>query len=103
LFPTTVVRPFFFALPPAALGRPGDGDADPSVPLAHAAAGRAARRPFAAALDDALDATARALGLLRHRVSGRALAGDGRACGGCAFAAAGRHCLTARTRLGLSV
>ncbi len=98
LFPTTVVRAFFESLPHDALGRPGA--ADPSVAMAHAAAARAARRPFRDPLAEALAATAAALDLARHRVSGRALAGAGdpRTCGGCAWRTDGGFCRVAGSR-----
>src|SRR4051794_26286708 len=85
LAPTTVVRPYYDALPPFPL----EGS-DPAAALARGAAGRAAQPPWAAALERALAATAE-----RVVASGRFAAGSGHplggpitpgACGGCAWA-----------------
>jgi hypothetical protein len=87
LYPTTVVRAFFDALPADALGRAEDAARDPSIAMARRAAERAGRWPFDPTLDDALAATAARLGVARH-ASGLPLP-DARVsvgvCGACAW------------------
>lgn len=95
LFPTTVVRPFFEALPDDALFV--DGEDDGSSALARAAATRAGHAPFRAALSLALGATARALFIECHR--GGAALDARRRCGDCAWRAPSGHCRAADRRL----
>ena len=99
LFPTTIVRAFYQSLGADALGHAG---ASPSTALARAAAERAAKKPFAPALDEALAATARALGVALHRRSGHALAADGRACGDCAWRTESGFCRQASSRFAVA-
>ncbi len=97
LFPTTVVRPFFEALPADAL-TPTSGELDDgSCGLAVAAATRAGQLPVRTALQRALVATSRALGLPMHR-SGAPLADEVR-CGDCAWLAASGLCRAAERRV----
>ncbi len=89
LFPTTPLRDFFSRL--------GD-DALATDPLAHAAASRAARAPFAAVLREALERSAATLALEQHATSGRPLKAD-RECGDCVWRTAGGFCRQARRRV----
>ena len=100
LFPTTVVRRFFESLPADAFARNDHSDLvssadgnDHSVPLARAAARRAAKEPWAGILDEALRASAAAVGVELHRASGLPLSPSGRACGKCAWRSEGGVCL----------
>jgi hypothetical protein len=88
LFPTTPQRTFYEALGADALGRD---------PLAHAAASRATRKPFAPVLLGALADSARALFAERHRATNRPL-GDG-VCGDCAWRTPGGFCRHAARRV----
>jgi hypothetical protein len=88
LYPTTIVRPFFESLGEDALAV----DA-----LAHAAASRAARAPFAAVLTRALAATATHFDLPRHPATRRPLA-DGK-CGNCAWRTDTGFCRVAKKRV----
>jgi len=87
LYPTTVVRAFFDALPADALGRADDAERDVSIALARRAAERAGRWPYDPTLDEALAATAARLGVARH-ASGLPLPDPGitvGVCGACAW------------------
>ena len=103
LFPTTAVKPFYLALPPAAGGGPLDGPSllgpgDPSSPMARLAAQRAAARPWCTVLAGALDETARLAGRARHP-TGAVLSPDDRLrCGDCAFRSDGGLCRKAPRR-----
>jgi hypothetical protein len=88
LFPTTPQRRFYESLGDDALGRD---------PLAHAAASRAARSPFAAILRETLAQSARALFAARHRLTDRPLR-DG-ICGDCAWRTPGGTCRHAARRV----
>ena len=107
LFPTTVVRAFFEALPDDALGqgmRDGDRDAheperahesnDESVQLARVAATRAGVRPFGPVLREALrESAALVIGEgARHHKSGHALGASGKRCGDCVWRTDGGFC-----------
>ena len=94
LHPTTVVRPFFEALPDDALA----GD-DASASMARDAATRAGRPPFERALGTALRGTAVTLGVALH-ASGGALREDLR-CGGCAWLDEG-NCVAADAPVAVS-
>jgi len=99
LFPTTVVRPFFEALPADALGHADT----PSSSLARLAATRAGRWPYDPTLDEALGATAALLSVKAHPKSGHALAVDGRTCGDCAWRSDGGLCRRASRRAFVTV
>ena len=96
-FPTTVVRPFYEALPADALEAERD---DGSAALARAAATRAGRDPYRAAIGAALQASAFRLGVPLHR-SGAALEPAVR-CGGCAWRAASGLCRAGDRRVFVS-
>lgn len=87
LFPTTVVRDFFEALPNDAL-LPAE---DESARLAKVAAVEAARPPFRAVLLGALEKTARAINVARHPKTGFALSPNG------AFAGSPQSAVAIRT------
>jgi hypothetical protein len=84
--PTTEYRAYHDALPEAPLG---DGD-DPAIPIAREAAARASAPPWRAPLEDALAATAAALGLgapapaATHPL-GMPLGPANETCGSCAW------------------
>jgi putative zinc- or iron-chelating protein len=86
LYPTTEVRAYFEAMPADPLAGP-----EPSAAMARVAAVRIAREPFAPALNEALEETARLLAVPRHR-SGHAPVpdGDARTCGTCVWRGSGR-------------
>lgn len=103
LFPTTVVKPFYVALPGPEGGGAIEGDSlpgpdDPSRPLARMAARLAATLPWRPVLHEALEETARLCGLPRHP-SGAVLAEGQLSCGGCAFRSPGGLCRKAGRRL----
>jgi hypothetical protein len=95
LFPTTVVRPFFEALPrePIAIAAHDDG----SIALARAAATRAGKAPYARALARALHASAAALSIEHHR-SG-AVRREGARCGDCVWRRASGLCRAADEKI----
>ena len=94
LYPTTVVAPFYFALPHDALA---GGDAD-SVPLAREALCRAARPPYSPRLRQAHEASAALVGRPHHPTGLPAGDGDTR-CGACAFRSPGGLCRKADRRV----
>jgi len=92
-FPTTVVRPFFEALPASALDA---GDDDGSAALARAAATRAGHAPYRKALAQALTASAVALGVTVHRCG--AAIDERVSCGSCTWRAESGLCRAAKAR-----
>ena len=97
LFPTTVVRPFFEALPRDTMTPTSRELDDGSCALAVAAATRAGQLPFRPALQRALVATAQALALPLHR-NGAPLADELR-CADCAWRAGSGLCHAAERRV----
>ena len=97
LFPTTVVRDFFVALPDDALLPPDDD----SVRLAKQGATLGARSGFARVIHRTLDATATLLGAARHRKSGWPRRDD-RRCGDCVWRSDGGFCRQAMGRARVS-
>jgi hypothetical protein len=83
--PTTEYRGYHDALPDAPLAH---GD-DPAIPIARAAAARAAAPPWAGPLADALAATAAALARAALHPLGVPLGPAGETCGSCAWLYAG--------------
>jgi Fe-S-cluster containining protein len=78
--PTTEYRAYHDALPVQPLG----GGGDPAIPVARAAAARAAEPPWREPLREALAATAAALGRGTHPL-GFAMGPAGESCGTCAW------------------
>ena len=100
LYPTTIVRAFFEALPSdafAPVGGPGDDD---SPSLARDAAERSARAPYGTVLKDALAKSAEQAGLPLHPKSGHPLrtVEPASTCGDCVWRSAGGLCRQAATR-----
>jgi hypothetical protein len=79
--PTTEYRAYHDGLPEAPLA---DGD-DPAIPIAREAAERAGRSPWREPLDEALGATAAALGRAAVHPLGMPLGPTGETCGSCAW------------------
>ncbi len=94
LFPTTVVRDFFEALPDDAL-LPADDD---SARLARLALVRVAQQPVRAVVYEALEATRARVDPARHRRTGLPLGRAGHTCGDCAFRSPGGRCRQAAPR-----
>jgi hypothetical protein len=88
LYPTTVVRTYYEALPHNALAAANDAAAQ----LAHVAAARAARAPFAAVLRDALAESAQRLALPPHRRVPLPSGAGGHRCGACVWRTPGGVC-----------
>lgn len=88
LFPTTVVRDFFEALPDDAM-LPADDD---SVRLAKMALARFAKDPARPIVYEALEATHALVGGARHRRTGLPLGLRGHRCGDCVFRSPGGQC-----------